>query len=132
MAENRPKTIQAPGSGDGELAICDSETWCLDVVTNIGRQMLVEVKAGKKIPGREFESEDITVMNCIFLHGHGMSIGSETVGGARNVTVKNCTFENTENGIRIKSDVTRGGLVENINYSDITMSNVAPAITFTC
>jgi polygalacturonase len=28
--------------------------------------------------------------------------------------------------------VRRGGMVENISYSDITMSNVAPAITFTC
>ena len=92
----------------------------------------VAIKAGKKIAGREFASEDITVTDCTFLHGHGMSIGSETVGGVRNVTVKNCTFENTENGIRIKSDVKRGGLVENISYSDITMSNVAPAITFTC
>ncbi|HEY1489548.1 MAG TPA: glycoside hydrolase family 28 protein, partial [Verrucomicrobiae bacterium] len=92
----------------------------------------VAVKAGKKIPGRDFQSEDITVTDCTFLHGHGMSIGSETAGGVRNITVKNCTFENTENGLRIKSDVRRGGLVENITYSDITMSNVAPAITFTC
>ena len=92
----------------------------------------VAIKAGKKIPGRDFQSEDITVTDCTFLHGHGMSIGSETAGGVRNVIVKNCTFENTENGIRIKSDVRRGGLVENISYSDITMSNVAPAITFTC
>jgi polygalacturonase len=61
-----------------------------------------------------------------------MSIGSETSGGVRNITVRNCTFENTENGLRIKSDARRGGLVENISYSDITMSNVAPAITFTC
>jgi polygalacturonase len=50
----------------------------------------------------------------------------------RNVTVKHCTFENTENGLRIKSDVRRGGTVENIAYSDITMSNVNPAITLTC
>ena len=92
----------------------------------------VAIKAGRKIAGREFASEDITVADCTFLHGHGMSIGSETSGGVRNVTVKNCTFENTENGIRIKSDVKRGGLVENISYSDITMSNVTPAITFTC
>src|SRR3569833_1882363 len=48
------------------------------------------------------------------------------------ITVRNCTFENTENGLRIKSDIRRGGIVENIVYSDITMSNVAPAITFTC
>jgi polygalacturonase len=92
----------------------------------------VAIKAGKKIAGREFQSEDITVTDCTFLHGHGMSIGSETAGGVRNITVKNCTFENTENGLRIKSDIRRGGLVENISYSDITMSNVAPAITFTC
>jgi polygalacturonase len=90
----------------------------------------VAIKAGKKIPG-EFQSEDFTITDCTFLHGHGMSIGSETVGGVRNVTVKNCMFENTENGLRIKSDVRRGGVVENIFYSDITMSNVVPAITFT-
>jgi polygalacturonase len=92
----------------------------------------VAIKAGRKIPGREFQSEDITVTDCTFLHGHGMSIGSETVGGVRNVAVRNCTFEDTENGLRIKSDLRRGGLVENISYSDITMSNVVPAITFTC
>jgi polygalacturonase len=92
----------------------------------------VAIKSGKKVAGREFACEDITVSDCTFLHGHGMSIGSETAGGVHNVTVKNCTFENTENGIRIKSDVKRGGLVENIFYSDLTMSNVAPAITFTC
>ena len=38
----------------------------------------VAIKAGKKIPGREFACEDITVTDCTFLHGHGMSIGSET------------------------------------------------------
>jgi polygalacturonase len=92
----------------------------------------VAIKSGKKVAGREFACEDIKVTDCAFLHGHGMSIGSETAGGVRNVTVKNCTFENTENGIRIKSDIKRGGLVENISYSDLIMSNVAPAITFTC
>lgn len=92
----------------------------------------IAIKAGRKMPEQEFQSQDFLVTDCAFLHGHGMSIGSETVGGVRNVTVKNCTFENTENGIRIKSDVWRGGIVENISYSGITMSNVIPAITFTC
>lgn len=92
----------------------------------------VAIKAGKKVEGREFACEDIMITDCTFLHGHGMSIGSETGGGVRNVTVRNCTFENTENGIRIKSQRGRGGRVENISYSDITMKNVDPAITFTC
>jgi polygalacturonase len=92
----------------------------------------VAIKSGKKMPGREFACEDITVTDCTFLHGHGMSIGSETVGGVRNVTVRNCTFEGTENGLRIKSQRGKGGVIENISYSDITMKNVDPAITLTC
>ena len=91
----------------------------------------VAVKAGHKVPGREFASENITVSDCTFLHGHGMSIGSETFGGVRNVTVTNCVFDGTENGIRIKSQRGRGGLVENITYTDIHMTNVDPAVTFT-
>jgi len=91
----------------------------------------VAIKAGRRDSQGGFQSEDITVTDCTFLHGHGMSIGSETVGGVRNVTVRNCTFQGTENGLRIKSDLRRGGIVENIQYSDITMSNVVPAITFT-
>ena len=92
----------------------------------------VAIKAGKKISGREFQSEDFLITECTFMHGHGMSIGSETVGGVRNITMRNCTFENTENGIRIKSDTRRGGIVENIFCDNITMKNVNPAITLTC
>ena len=91
----------------------------------------ISIKSGKPIPGRAFASEDITVTDCVFLHGHGMSIGSGTVGGVRDVTVRNCTFEDTENGIRIKSQRGKGGTVENISFSDITMKNVDPAITLT-
>jgi polygalacturonase len=92
----------------------------------------ISVKSEGAVPGRSFASEDITVTDCLFLHGHGMSIGAATVGGVRNVTVRNCRFENTENGIRVKSLRGRGGPVENVRFSDITMANVNPAITFTC
>jgi polygalacturonase len=92
----------------------------------------ISIKSEQVIPGRAAASEDISVTDCVFLHGHGMSIGGATVGGMRNVTVRNCTFEGTENGIRIKSLRGRGGTVENIRFSDITMKNVNPAITFTC
>ncbi len=57
-----------------------------------------------------------------------MSIGSETLGGVRGLTVQRCTFENTESGIRIKSARGKGGLVENITCSDITMKNVKTPI----
>ena len=115
-----------------------------DAIDPSGRRMLitkcridvgdddVAIKAGKKIPDHDFQSEDIIITDCTILHGHGISIGSETLGGVRNVTVRNCTFENTENGLRIKSQRGKGGVVENIHYTDITMKNVVPAITLTC
>ena len=92
----------------------------------------IAIKSGKKVEGRKFGCENITVTDCDFLHGHGMSIGSATVGGVHHVVVKNCRFENTDNGLRIKSGRDRGGLVEDISYSDITMKNVHPAISIVC
>lgn len=91
----------------------------------------VAVKSGKRLDGREFAVEDLKITDCTFKHGHGMSIGSETVGGVKNVLVKNCSFEETDNGIRIKSDRKRGGTVENFVCEDITMKNVRGAITIT-
>jgi polygalacturonase len=91
----------------------------------------IAIKSGRKVEGREFACENITIVDCVFKHGHGMSIGSETVGGVRNVFVRNVTFEDTDNGIRIKSDRKRGGVVENIVCENITMKNVRGAITIT-
>lgn len=127
-------TVLAPARSPNTDAIDPSD--CKNVVITKCRIDVgddnVAIKSGHKVEGREFACEDITVTDCVFLHGHGMSIGSETTAGVHNVTVKNCVFVNTENGLRIKSQRGKGGVVENINYSDLVMTNVDPAITFTC
>jgi polygalacturonase len=92
----------------------------------------IAIKSGKKVKGRKFGCENITVTDCDFLHGHGMAVGSAIVGGLHHLIVKNCRFENTDNGLRIKSGRGRGGMVEDISYSDITMKNVHPAISIVC
>ena len=91
----------------------------------------VAIKAGKKLAEREFASEDITVTDCTFLHGHGMSIGSETAGGVRNVTVERVTFTGTRQGIRIKSARGRGNDIGNFTYRDIKMEGVEIPIEIT-
>ena len=91
----------------------------------------IAIKSGRRLPDRLFGCEDITVVHCRFYHGHGLSIGSETVGGIRGVRVRGCVFEGTENGIRIKSYRGRGGLVEDLVYEDIRMPHVERALTFT-
>lgn len=71
---------------------------------------------------------DILIEDCTIKHGHGISIGSETTEGVSRMLVRRCTFEGTDNGIRIKSMRGAGGLVENIRYTELTMKDVANAI----
>jgi polygalacturonase len=77
----------------------------------------------------EGATENVLVTGCTFRHGHGASVGSNIGGGIRNVTVEHCTFEDTDNGVRIKSARDRGGVVEHVTYRDITMKNVGVAVT---
>ncbi len=71
---------------------------------------------------------NILIEDCTIKHGHGISIGSGTDLGIRRMLVRNCTFDGTDNGIRIKSMRGAGGLVENVRYTDIRMKNVENAI----
>lgn len=85
----------------------------------------IAVKAGTKGFG---PSEDILVTDCMFLHGHGCSIGSDTDSGVRHMVVRRCTFEGTDVGVRLKSRRGRGGVVEDITYTDLTMHRVGQAV----
>lgn len=69
-------------------------------------------------------SADISIVHNHFYYGHGMSIGSETYAGDSNILVSDLTLDGTTSGIRIKSDVTRGGLVKNVLYQDVCMRSV--------
>ena len=72
----------------------------------------------------EPEVENITVRHCNFGYGHGLSIGSFTSGGLKNLNVNNCKFDGTTSAIRIKTARGRGGVVENVVYQDIDIKNV--------
>ncbi len=89
----------------------------------------IAIKSGN--PSGTGGVSDILIEDCTFKHGHGCSFGSETNGGDQRVTVRNCTFEDTDIGVRFKSDRTRGGLVENILYENLTMKRVGQAIVIT-
>jgi polygalacturonase len=85
-------------------------------------------KSGK--PGRA-ACENFLIEDCTFLHGHGLSVGGQTPGGLRNLLVRNCTFEGTTAGIRLKAARGEGGLVEDCTYEHIRMKNVKVPIYIT-
>ncbi|HUI29602.1 MAG TPA: glycosyl hydrolase family 28 protein [Candidatus Acidoferrales bacterium] len=91
----------------------------------------VAVKSGNNDPADpNAGTSNIFVSGCTFLHGHGCSIGSETNGGVDTMVVTNCTFNGTDNGLRIKSYRGAGGNVRNVTYKNITMTNVKYPIYF--
>ncbi len=63
--------------------------------------------------------------------GHGISVGSETNAGVTNVHVYDNSFDNSEEGLRIKSDYARGGEVSNIYYENICIRDALNALLFT-
>lgn len=68
-------------------------------------------------------NHDITISNCLFGTGHGVSIGSYTVGGLSNLLVINCIWTNGSSGIHLKADDDRGGLVQDLKYFNLAMTN---------
>ncbi len=122
-------TIYNPASaqnGDG----CDLDS-CTDVKmtncnVNAGDDGIC-IKSGLNEAGRKRgrPTQDVTITHCTVGTGHGgVVIGSETSGSVRNITVTDCTFDGTQNGLRFKSTRGRGGVVENINVDHITMRNI--------
>jgi polygalacturonase len=65
----------------------------------------------------------MTIAHNHFYSGHGMSIGSNTDGGASAIRVDDLSIDGADNGLRIKSNITRGGLVSDIQYTDVCIRN---------
>jgi polygalacturonase len=120
-------------NGDGiDLSSCRN-VLIADSTLDVGDDAIC-LKSGRDEEGRRRgrPTENVTVRNCTVLHGHGgVVVGSEMSGGVRNVSVANCVFKGTQTGLRFKTTRGRGGVVENIDITNIAMSDIAgEAITF--
>jgi polygalacturonase len=85
------------------------------------------IKSGRDAEGRKrgMPTQNGIVRNCTVYAAHGgFVIGSEMSGGARNIWVDNCTFIGTDIGLRFKTTRGRGGVVENINITNISMTDI--------
>ena len=108
--------IDPSSSTNVTIAYCDIETGDDNVA----------IKSGAQGP-----SAHISIMHNHFYAGHGMSIGSNTNGGVSDIRVSDLTIDGADNGIRIKSDRSRGGLVQNVSYENVCMRDVANPIVMT-
>lgn len=113
----------------------DSSTWVLiqncDIDCNDDDFCL---KAGRDWDGLRVNrpTEYVVIRKCIARKGGGLlTLGSETSGGIRHVLAEDLVGKGTGNGFHIKSATTRGGIVEDIHFRNITLDSVGNAFHFT-
>jgi exo-poly-alpha-galacturonosidase len=92
----------------------------------------ISIKAGKDEDGARVNrpTENVTISDCTFGTGGGVAMGSEVTGSIRHVLVERCKFTGSGEAARIKSQPSRGGVIEDIVYRDIQVANVDRAIEF--
>jgi len=90
----------------------------------------VAIKSGQpNSPGPDTPSRHIVITDCTFLHGHGLSIGSEIAGGVQDVRAERIHFKGTDQGVRVKSNRDRGNAaIGHFVFRDITMEDVCTPI----
>ena len=115
---------------------CDPES-CQDVLIkdcffDTGDDCIA-IKSGRNADGRRLKAptENVIIQNCVMKDGHGgITVGSEISGGVRNVFAENCRLDspNLDHALRVKNNASRGGLLENFYFRNITVGQVAHAV----
>jgi polygalacturonase len=93
----------------------------------------IAIKSGRNAEGRRINvpSENIIVRNCEMADGHGgVVLGSEMSGGIRNVFVEDCRMDSPQldRAIRLKSNLLRGGYLENLYVRNIEVGQVKESV----
>ncbi len=98
---------------------CNDDNFCL--------------KAGRDWDGLRVNkpTEYVVIRKSVARRGAGLvTLGSETSGGIRHIYCTDLTAKHTDNGLRIKSATTRGGIVEDVYFVNSVLDSVRNAYQF--
>jgi polygalacturonase len=95
-----------------------TDVWIKDCVFQTGDDCIA-VKSGRDEDGLKIAMpcQNVVIQGCRFADGHGgVTLGSETSGGLRNVFAEDCQFDspNLDQALRFKTNPARGGFIEDI------------------
>jgi len=91
----------------------------------------IAIKSGRDADGRRVNrpSENIVIRNCKFYSRcNGLCIGSEMSGGVKNVYMKNIEIGDVKNALLFKSNLDRGGYIENVYIDSVSIKSAAGAV----
>lgn len=93
----------------------------------------IAVKSGRGSDGLRVNipTENVLIENCFFGTGHGgVSIGTETAGGVKNIMIRHCKADGNQVPIKFKPRPGRGGVIENITHEGWKIKNAATVIDY--
>ena len=101
---------------------------CESVTFNTGDDCIA-IDSGKDRDVGLGPAENLVIQHCVMNSGHGgLTLGSLMGGGIRNVYARDLTMRNSywdsnplNIAIRIKSNLNRGGFVENVHIEDVDL-----------
>lgn len=87
----------------------------------------IAIKSGRDKDGLRVNkpTENVFVRHCTGYKGHGgISLGSETSGGIRNIFGYDCAFNGPDRMVRIKTTRGRGGVLENLWFEHLSADTI--------
>lgn len=91
----------------------------------------IAIKSGRDADGRRVArpAQDIVIRRCRFFSKcNGLCIGSEMSGGVKDVYMTDIEIGDVKNALLFKSNLDRGGYIENVFIDSITAGTAAGAV----
>jgi len=91
----------------------------------------IAIKSGRDNDGWKVgkPTENVIIRNCSFTsETNGVCVGSEISGGVRNVFIENVQVPKAGNAIYFKSNLDRGGFIEQIRIRNVTADSLKTAL----
>ena len=112
-------------NGDGiDISAC-KQVIIFNTLVSAGDDAICMKSSNGSNDTADAQLQNVIIAGCTVLKGHGgFVIGSNTDGGMKNIYVTDCVFNGTDIGIRVKSNIGRGGNVRDIYIDNIKMDNI--------
>ena len=130
----RGVTVNSVGvpSGDG-IDISSCKNVLIEYSTLSCGDDCFTLKSGRAEDGLRVgrPTENVVIRYCLAEKGHGgITCGSETAAGIKNVYLHHCVFNGTRTGFRFKTRRNRGGGIWDIAYDNVRLIDVVEAFTW--
>ena len=112
-------------NGDGiDISAC-KDVLVYNCTISVGDDGICMKSSGRPLKGDDAALQNIIIADNVVYHAHGgFVIGSNTDGGMKNISVKNCNFIGTDIGLRFKSARGKGGLIQDVYVDNIFMKDI--------